>query len=154
MFVVSIFAGVVGVSVDEVNKDTRLSNAASRALADIRYAHELAMAHRREVDIYVDTSLDNYVLKWHDTGAYVTSPVTGDDLVVTFNRGEYADVDITSSGLGGRLSFTALGAPLIGGSTFSSETTVMYLNSKLYLVIYPSGYAALHQIVSGGSVCS
>ena len=152
--VVSILAGAVGVSVDEVNSNTRLSNAATRALADVRYAQELAMTHRREVDVYVTAASDRYEVKWHDTGAYVTSSISEDDLDVYFHQGEYNDVDITSSGLGGRLSFTALGGPLINGSSFSTEKSVMFLNSKIHVVIYPSGYSCIEQTVGGGGGCS
>lgn len=153
MVIISVFAGVVGVSVDEVNQDTRLSNAATRALADVRYAHELAMAHRREVDVYVTPASDKYEVKWHDTGAYVTSGVTSDNLIVQFSQGDYHDVSISSSGLGGRLSFSATGEPLINGSSFYSEKSVMFLNSRIHIVIYPSGYAVIEQTVGGGGAC-
>ena len=148
--VVAILTGTIGVTVDSINSDTRLSNAATRALADVRYATEMAMTHRREVDVYVTVASDKYEVKWHDTGAYVPSGLDGSDLIVEFNQGEYSDVSIVSSGLGGRLSFTALGEPLINGSPFSTEKSIMFLNSKIHVVVYPSGYACLEETVGGG----
>lgn len=148
--VIGIIVSTVGVSINQINSDTRLSNAASRALADVRYAQEMAMTHRREVDVFVTTSSDKYEVKWHDTGSYVSSPVDGNDLIVNFNQDEYKDVAITSSGLGGRLSFTSIGEPLINGSSFSSPTSVVHLNSKIYVFIYSSGYSCLEQSAEGG----
>lgn len=147
---VAVLTGIIGVSVDEVIRDTRLSNAATRALADVRYAQELAMAHRREVDVYVNTGADLYELKWHDTGTYVSSPIDDEDMIVRFNQGEYVDVGIALSGLGGRLSFTSDGEPLINGSPFENEVSVMFLNSEVHVVIYPSGYSCLEEAVGGG----
>ena len=147
---VAVLTGIRGVSVDEVIRDTRLSNAATRALADVRYAQELAMAHRREVDVYVNTGADLYELKWHDTGTYVSSPIDDEDMIVRFNQGEYVDVGIVLSGLGGRLSFTSDGEPLINGSPFENEVSVMFLNSEVHVVIYPSGYSCLEEAVGGG----
>ena len=56
IMVISVFAGVVGVSVNQANENTRLSNAATRALADVRYAQELALANRRETDVFEPAS--------------------------------------------------------------------------------------------------
>ena len=153
IMVISVFAGVVGVSVDQVNENTRLSNAATRALADVRYAQELALANRREVDVYVTSGADKYEVKWHDTGGYVVSPVNDENLIVQFNQGDYHDVSITSSGLGGRLSFSATGEPLINGSPFSSPVSVMLLNSRIHVVIYSSGFSALEEVVGGSTSC-
>lgn len=108
------------------------------------------MAHRREVDVYVNTGADLYELKWHDTGTYVSSPIDDEDMIVRFNQGEYVDVGIALSGLGGRLSFTSDGEPLINGSPFENEVSVMFLNSEVHVVIYPSGYSCLEEAVGGG----
>jgi len=153
MVILAILTGAVGVSVKDINSNTRLSNAASRALADVRYAQEMAMNYGRETDVFVTVGSDRYEVKWHDTGAYVPSSLDESDLIVTFDQGEYSDVTITSSGLGGRLSFTPEGAPLINGSSFGSERSVMFLNSKIHVVIYPSGYSCLEETVGGGG-CS
>ena len=151
--IVGILSGVVGVVVNDVNSETRLSNAATRALADVRYAQEMAMAHHREVDLFVTSASDKYETKWNDTGGYLPSGVDGSDAIVMFNHGDYHDVNITSSGLGGRLSFSATGEPLINGSPFSEETSVMLLNNKIHVVIYPSGYSSLEEVVGSGGGC-
>ena len=152
MGVIAILTGAVGISVQEVNSNTRLSNAASRALSDVRFAQELAMTMGREVDINVQVGADKYDVKYH-TGSYVSSPLDGNSLIVAFNTGQYSDVTITSSGLGGRLSFNSLGEPFINGAPFSSETSVMFLNSRIHVVIYPSGYSCLEETVGGGTGC-
>ena len=151
--VVAILTGAVAVSVDELNGNTRLSNAATRALADIRYASELAMTHRREVDVYVTAGQDRYEIKWHDTGAYVPSPQGGGDLSVTFGSGDYSGITMSTSGLGGPLSFDSIGAPLISGGAFGNPTSVMLLNSKVHVVVYPSGFVCMEQIVGSGGGC-
>ncbi len=153
MVILAILTGAVGVSMKDINSNTRLSNAASRALADVRYAQEMAMTHGRETDVFVTVGSDRYEVKWHDTGAYVPSSLDESDLIVHFDQGEYSGVTITSSGLGGRLSFTPEGAPLINGSSFSSETSVMFLNSRVYVIIVPSGYSYISETVGGGG-CS
>jgi prepilin-type N-terminal cleavage/methylation domain-containing protein len=149
--IVVIFTGVVTVSVNDINDNTRLSNAADRALADIRYAQEMAMTHRREVDVFVNVGADRYEAKWNDDATYLPCPISGNNLIVTFNQGEYESVSITSSGVGTRLSFTATGAPLIDGSSFGGGTSVMLLNSKIQVTIYPSGYTNLSS--GGGAGC-
>ena len=148
--IMAILTGAVSVTISDINENTRLSNAATRALADIRYACELAMNNRREVDVLVDVGSDAYEVKWHDDGSYVPSGVDGEDLIVTFGSGEYLDVEITSSGLGGRLSFNEIGEPLINGSPFSNDTSVLCLNSKVHVMVYPSGYVRLINTVGGG----
>ena len=148
--IVSVLTGVIGVSVDGMNKNTRLHNAANMALADIRFAHELAMTHRSEVDIVVTPAADQYEVKWGTTGIYVPSPLDGGNLIVNFNQGEYSDVSITASSLSGPLSFNAIGEPLINGATFATETSVMLLNSKMHIVVYPSGYVCIKETEGGG----
>ena len=153
LVIVVLLTGVVGVSVNTLNEDTRLSNASTRALAEVRYAQEMAMTHGREVDFVVTPGSDRYEVQWHDNGSYVPSAIDGSDLIVTFNQGEYQGVVMTSSGLGGLLSFTPLGEPLINGSSFSSVKSIMFLNSKIHVTIYPSGYSCLEEVVGGGAGC-
>ena len=110
------------------------------------------MAMGEEVDYDVIVGSDKYTVTYRN-GGFVESPLDGSDLSVQFNTGQYSDVSITSSGLGGRLSFNSLGEPLINGSPFSSEKSVMFLNSRIHVVIYPSGYSCLEETVGGGSGC-
>jgi len=148
--IMAILTGAVSVTISDINENTRLSNAATRALADVRYACELAMNNRREVNVLVNVGSDTYEVRWHDDGSYVPSGVDGEDLAVTFGSGDYLDVEITSSGLGGRLSFNEIGEPLINGSPFSNETSVLCLNGKVHVMVYPSGYVKLMKTVGGG----
>ncbi len=148
--VLAILTGAVTIGIGNINGDTRLSNAASRALSDVRYAQEMAMAHRRETDVLVYPNSEKYELKWHDDGSYLTSPYNGGNAVTQFAQGDFSDVAITSSQISGRLSFTASGEPLINGASFSSEKSVMFLNSRIHVVIYSSGYSCLEETVGGG----
>jgi prepilin-type N-terminal cleavage/methylation domain-containing protein len=151
--VVGILSVVIGTTVSGVNNDTRLANAGAHALADVRYAQEMAMSHRREVDVLVYPSTESYEVKWHDTGAFVPSSLDeSNDCQVNFNQGEYHDVVISSSGLGGRLSFTATGTPLINGAPLTSEKMVLTLNGRIFIVVFPSGYAEMGEVV-GASGC-
>jgi prepilin-type N-terminal cleavage/methylation domain-containing protein len=149
--VVMILTGTVGVQVTNMNENTRLSNAASRAMADIRYAQELAMTQQREVDVFVTVGQNKYEIKWHDTGMPVPNPQSTQNLTVLFNQDDYTGVTMTSSGLGGnRLSFTPGGEPLIGGARFSNGRSVMLLNNKIYVSVYSSGYTCVEQTVGSG----
>lgn len=149
MVVVAIVTGVVSVSVDSVNEDTRLSNAATRALADVRHAQEMAMTHRREVDVVVNAASDSYTIRWHDTAVPLDNPIDGGSLTVRFGSGDYHGVDMTA-GLSSLLTFTATGEPLIGGSRFSGGVALMQFNSKVYITIYSSGLSTLEKTVGGG----
>ncbi len=137
----AIVAGMFAMNLSNTNDQIRLNNAAERALADVRYAQEVAMAQRRQVNVVVNAGTDQYSATFQDDGSYLPASIGTGNLITTFNEGEYSDVDITSSG--GTLSFTDLGAPEINGSIFASETSVMCLNSEVYVYIYPSGFSDL-----------
>ncbi|MCK5145890.1 prepilin-type N-terminal cleavage/methylation domain-containing protein [bacterium] len=151
MVIVGIVTGVVSVSVDSVNEDMRLSNAANRALADIRHAQEMAMTHRRQVDVYVVAGQNQYYAKWNDTNAYLDSPTENGHLDVHLNTGEYHGVTM-SSGLSGILSFTATGEPLLNGSRIGDTNgrSVMFLNNRIYVTFYRSGLTTIEKTVGGG----
>lgn len=150
----AVLTGVVTVNLEDINENTQLSNAATRALADVRYAQEMAMTHKRRVDVIVNAGTDQYEIKWHDTGLYIPSAIDGNDLIVQFGEGDYNEVDIVSSGLGGVLSFNGEGRPAIDGNDFDSdEKSVMYLNSRIYLVAFESGYLALREDIGGDGGC-
>ena len=152
--VMAIFTGAITVSVGDINSSTRLSNAASQALADVRYGQELAMAHRREVDVIINVGGDYYEIRWHDDGTYVPSPYGSGDAKVQFGTGDFSDVSIISTQFSTRLSFTSTGQPLQNGGSFSNPLSIMLLNSKIHVVVYSSGYSALEEIVgTGGCGC-
>lgn len=150
----AVLTGVVTVNLEDINTNTQIHNAATRALSDVRYAQEMAMTHKRRVDVFVNESTDKYEIKWNDTGMHIPSAIDGNDLIVQFGEGEYSEVDIISSGLGGVLSFNGEGRPAIDGSDFDSdEKSVMYLNSRIYVVAFESGYLALREAVGGDGGC-
>jgi len=148
--VLAILTGTATVSVDNVNDNTRLTNAAYRALSDVRYAQELAMTHKRPVNFIVSVGGNSYQVRWADTGALVTNAVDKEELTVQFNAGEYKGVTI-NNGLSSTLSFDTTGLPRIGGSSFGGSQLVMYLNSRVYVSIYETGYSDLN--MPGGTGC-
>jgi prepilin-type N-terminal cleavage/methylation domain-containing protein len=148
--VVAVLTVTVVVGVSDINRNTQLSNAAARALADVRYAHELAMANRREVDIIVNVASNRYEIRWHDDGSYVPSPYGSGDAVTYFGTGQFSDITITSSQLSSRLSFNSYGTPLNGGSTFTEKLSIMLINSKVHVGILSSGYTGLEEVSTGG----
>ncbi len=147
--IIIIMAGVVGVSFNDLNDNVRLSTAANRALADVRYAQELAMSHRRAVDVIVNTGADSYEFKWNDTGDYIASPYDAEDFIVTFNQGDYAGVDIISTGIGSGFTFSATGLPSIP----SGPRSVMLLNGDVYVSVYESGMTKLEENIGSGGGC-
>lgn len=147
---VAILTTAVLLMMDDMQSKTRMSNATARALSDVRYAQEMAMSTRREVDVIVNAASNYYEVKWHDTSTYLFSPLTGDDFIVYFDDGEYQDIDIVSTGCTTRLSFTNTGAPLVNGATFGSATSVMLLNSSYYVSVYPSGYVGIETVLGSG----
>ena len=150
--VMGIFTGAITVSVDQANRNTRLSNAATRGLADLRFSQEMAMTHRREVNFTVNIGDESFHAKYNDTGSYLPSSLDGQDLIVQFDDGQYTDVEITSSEVtGNRLSFNTMGKPLLNGADLpADEMSVMFLNNKIHVIIVSSGYAYLAETVGGG----
>jgi len=146
--IVALFTGIVSVSVDSTNSSTRLSNAAYRALSDVRYAQEVAMTKKRAVEVHVSPGNNRYWATFQDNGSYLPSPMGSGNLDVTFNQGDYKGVTI-GSGLN-TLQFTTTGKPLINGGEFSNAQSVMFFNSQIHVVVYPSGYTSLEETVGGG----
>ncbi len=152
VIIIATLTGAVGVTVNSVNDDTRLINAAVRALADMRYAQEMAITQRREVDFIVNIGSDNYRAVYNDDGSYVPSPQGNGNLIVQLNQDEYQGVDITSSAFAGQqFSFDAVGRPLRNGSPFGTQESVMWLNSNISVTIYPAGFSDLITPSGGGA---
>jgi prepilin-type N-terminal cleavage/methylation domain-containing protein len=148
--IIGIMTGTVSVRMGDVNLKARLSNATYRALADMRYAQELAMSERRSIDVFIYAGSDKYAIKYHDTGAYVQSPTEDGNLLVEFDKGRYKDVVITSTGINSRLTFTPTGEALIGGSRFSNDTSILFLNNGVYVAVTGGGLENLGRPGSGG----
>ena len=121
MVIIGVMTGAVGISVKDVNSKVRLTNAAARALSDIKRLKELAMNEGRDVSIAVNPSTDSYTLT-----------VDGASETVVFNDGDYAGVDITSTDFSGPLKFDITGTPQDNGSDFDSERIIMYLNGNAF----------------------
>ena len=149
---VAVLTGVVGLNVQHTNEKTTLFNAANKALADLRYAEEMAMTTHRRVNFIVSVNENRYMAIYDDDSTYVKSSLTGDDLIVQLGTGEYSNVTITSSSTDNRLSFTGWGEPNLDRSVFNGEKAVARFNTDIYLIIVESGFAYLDEEV-GGTGC-
>jgi prepilin-type N-terminal cleavage/methylation domain-containing protein len=149
---VAVLSGVVGVNVQHTNQQTTIFNAANQALADLRYAEEVAMTTHRRVDFIVNQGANKYEVTYHDDGSHVLSSITDDSLIVQLGSGISSGVTITSSATGNTLSFLEWGEPALNGATFTGERSVARFNSHMHLIIVESGYAYLAEEV-GGSGC-
>jgi prepilin-type N-terminal cleavage/methylation domain-containing protein len=153
---VAVLTGVVGLNMHHTNEQTTLFNAANKALADLRYAEEVAMAEHLQVNFIVDANANRYEVQYAD-GTPVKSSLSGEDLIVQLGEGMYSGVTITSSVTGGTLSFMPWGEPYLNGSTFSGERSVARFNTQIYLIIVETGFAYLNEEVGAtgcGSFCS
>ena len=112
--VMGALIGTFSLTLGNINEQSRLTTAAGTALSDLRYSQEVAMTERREVNFNVYASSNMYYASYQATGAGIVSPLNASrPLYVTLNYGDSKGVTITSSGLGGRLSFNSDGLPLI-----------------------------------------
>lgn len=133
ILIISVITGAVGISVQNVNSTVRLSNAASRALADIKELQEIAINERKNVSVVVNPGNDSYYL-------YVDGSLYRQ---VTFNEGDYVGVNITSSNFSGPLTFDTTGQPSDNYSTYDGERIFMNLNN---------GYAEIQVFGTSGLV--
>jgi len=145
--IVSIMAGAVSFGVASIDRDSRLSNAANRALADLRYAQEVAMSERREVNFNIGST--GYTVTYQGGGSVVSAYDPTEVMACDFNVREYKGVTITSA-VSGRLSFTSTGAPMLNGAALAATTSVMTLNSRATITMYSSGMSELFSTGGGG----
>lgn len=160
--VIAVFSGVVTISFGKFDQDSRLNITAGKALADLRYAQEVAMTERMEVNFYV-TPATRYYANYQATAANVKSPLNpSKSLSVILNAsGPTSDptskgVVITSSAVSGsRLSFNSDGVPLLNGNVLANQVSVMLLNGKQNIVLFPSGYSVINPVsgACGGCGC-
>ena len=154
MAVTGILLTVVTISVSRIDEDSRLSVAAARALADLRYAQERAMAEQKEVSFSVNQGANQYWATYQESGQPLLSSLKT-PLKVQLNQGDSKGVVITSTQVGvGQLSFNSDGLPLLNGSALTTQVTVMFLNNKMNIVLFPSGYSVINPVPGGcGSSC-
>lgn len=153
LVIVMVVSGIlllgVTVSIGRIDEDSRLAVTAGRALADLRYAQEKAMAEQREVNFWVNQGSNRYWSTYQATGNPVLSSLQ-EPLQVQLNQGDSRGVVITSTGLGGsRLSFNSDGVPLLNGSPLTTQLSVMLLNNKINIVLFPSGFSVINPTPSG-----
>jgi prepilin-type N-terminal cleavage/methylation domain-containing protein len=152
--IIGVLSGVVSVSIGNIDQDSRTSVAAGRALADLRYAQEVAMTTRQAVNFTV--SGNTYSATFRVSGLAVPSSTDRTQpLTVTLNSGEARGV-VVSSGLGGTIYFDMDGKPMSNaGAELASQTSIMNLNGKQNLVLFNSGYSVINPVsgACGGCGC-
>ncbi len=132
ILVISVMTGAVGISVQNINSSVRLSNAASKALSDIKALQEIAMNEREDVMVVVNPAADSYSL-------FVDGQLRE---TVNFNEGDYIGVNISSSSFSGPLTFTTTGQPEDNDVSYDNEKIFMNLNSG-YAIIKVYGTSGL-----------
>lgn len=149
--IVGIFSGVVSIEFEQTHRKARISNAAFQALADLRYAQEMAMTYRRQVSFIVNVSNNTYTAEWSGTGETLPSSTQTGDLFVDLD--DIQDVSM-SMGIGNTLSFDEQGLPFYAGSSFNSELPIFRINQDIYLCVLPSGFSYLNdELYSGSGGC-
>jgi len=141
---IGIMAGGVTLSIEQINENSRLSNAYYKALADFRYAQEMAMAHRRPVIIRVNVSSNLYKAQYNDNSEYVTTPYGGEDMRIYLGSGEYKDVVITDTELPGEV--VIINSSGVPDNISDDETVMMQLNGRIRIFIEPSGFIHIEDI--------
>jgi prepilin-type N-terminal cleavage/methylation domain-containing protein len=151
--IIGVLTGVVSLSIGNIDRDSRVTIAAGRALSDLRYAQELAMTTRQAVNFTV--SGNTYSATYRVSGFPVPSPTDRTQpLMVILNDGEARGVVITS-GLNGTISFDIDGKPWAsdGITELSDQTSIMNLNTKQNLVLFNSGYSVLNPVSGACGGC-
>jgi prepilin-type N-terminal cleavage/methylation domain-containing protein len=152
--IIGVLSGVVSLSIGNIDQNSRVSVAAGKALADLRYAQEMAMTTRQAVNFTV--SGNTYSATYRASGAAVPSPTSpGQPLTVTLNTRDARGV-VISSGLGGTIYFDIDGKPLTSaGADLPAQTSIMNLNGKQNIVLFNSGYSVINPVAGacGGCGC-
>lgn len=143
LIIVMVVAGIViaasGLMINQANQGSKQGKALHRLLADIRFAQETAVAQNTSVNFTV--SGNNYNATYTATpSVYLISPISGGNLNVQMNSGDYSGVSITSTNLGGGLTFNRIGEPLMGGANIQITVTVATLTGGRSVMINPAGY--------------
>jgi prepilin-type N-terminal cleavage/methylation domain-containing protein len=151
--VIAILSGVVSLSIGNIDRDSRVTLAAGRALSSLRYAQEMAMTTRQAVNFTV--SGNTYSATYRVSGLPVPSPTDKTQpLTVTLNTGDASGV-VISSGLNGTISFDIDGKPWAtdGITELASQTSIMNLNAKQNLVLFNSGYSVINPVSGACGGC-
>ncbi len=141
--VMGILAVVIGFAINSINESSRISVAANNALSDLRYAQEIAMSERKDVNFTINTGANTWSATYTGTGAFLkSSQDQSADMLVTLNTGNYSGVSM-SAGYSGSITFDSDGIPYAGTTELSGPLTLMTLNGKSSLVLQPTGFAQI-----------
>ena len=152
MVIIGILSGVVSISIGSIDQDSRISVASGKALADLRHAQEIAMTENREVSFCV--SGNTYYATYRSTGSYLRSPYNmAQNFSITLNQDDSRGVVISSTQTGTQLYFSADGLPMVNGIPLANQASVMNLNGKQNVVIFPSGYSVINPVAGACGGC-
>lgn len=136
--VVGIMAAVGLSRMKSSPAETQRANAAHVVINDFRYAQEIAMTYGRSVRIDVETGLNLYSLKWHDTNEYLPSITGTGNYIRRFGENEFENVSITNTDLtNSNLRFRTNGEPLTNGQKLTQSRIALTLNNKYKIMVTP-----------------
>ena len=119
----------------------RISAAAEKIIADLRYAQGLAAASRNNCGVTFSTANNNYtVFENNNPADPAIYPLTQGDFTVDFdNLTEYDGVSITSIsiGTGSLVSFDSFGIPYDSTGAALASDAEIELNNSVTIVIHP-----------------
>lgn len=111
--------------------------AARKLQSDIAYAQQLAMVQNLRYRVYFNTPpqtpASGYAVvndadgnaTWGEAGEFAVDPVTGGNLSVALNTGDYAGITISAVGFtGSYVEFNSLGVPSDGGAVWVAAKSV------------------------------
>ncbi|MDC4204049.1 MAG: type II secretion system protein [Candidatus Manganitrophus sp.] len=116
---------------------TKAAAAARKLQSDIAYAQQLAMVQNQRYRVYFNTPpqtpASGYAVvnnadgdaTWGEAGEFAIDPVTGGNLSVALNIGDYAGITISAVGFtGSYVEFSSLGVPSDGGAVWVAAKSV------------------------------
>jgi len=148
--IIGILSRAVVVNVGDVAKRTRSRNAVNIAIADLRYAQEMAMSRRRPVRFVVQSGSNRYYAVYSDNNETVMNS-DGQPIDRTFNNDDFKDIYITDTATGGNLTFSDIGRPDVGGGYFTHSSVMSLNNGEYEIYIFGSGLSTFQE--GGGRGC-
>ncbi|NQT06966.1 MAG: type II transport protein [Candidatus Omnitrophica bacterium] len=109
--------------------EIRMHMASRKMAADMKWAHEYAIARNRNTSMVFNPAPTNtYVIQENSSGSWQTliDPTTGDPFSINLNTGEYKGVSIKSADFGGGriLVFDAMGRPYTDSALTTELTNI------------------------------
>lgn len=118
-------------------KTVQAESAEKIILADLRYAHEMAMITGRTVEVVINPANNRYTIRYQDTGELLRRPRGTGNVMLQLGEGKFKGVTITQTHFTqGSLLFKPDGSPAQGGQNLQSKKLVLQtsMNKKFYVM--------------------